>query len=161
MPTFDVVSKVDWQEVDNALNQANKELGQRYDFKGSDTKIEVKDEAFLVDSDDEYKVKAAVEVLEGKLAKRLVPLGALDRGLVEAAGAGRARQRIGVKAGVEATVAKAIVKDVKARKFKVQVAIQGETLRVTGKKRDDLQEVMAFLREGDWGQPLQYENFRD
>lgn len=161
MPSFDVVSKVDWQEVDNALNQANKELLQRYDFKGSDSKIELTDEAFVIESDDEYKVKACVEVLEAKLAKRSVPLGALDRGRIDPSGAGRARQRIGVKAGLESTTCKNIVKDIKTQKLKVQVAIQGDALRVTGKKRDDLQEVIAFLREGDWGQPLQYENFRD
>lgn len=161
MPSFDVVSKVDWHEVDNALNQANKELSQRFDFKGSNTKIELKEEAFEVESADDFKVRQAVEVLTGKLAKRQVPLGALDHGDVEAAGGGRARQSIRVKSGIEEKTAKSIVKAVKASKIKVQAAIQGDTVRVTGKKRDDLQEIISMLGDGGYDQPLQFENFRD
>ncbi len=161
MPSFDVVSNVDWQEVDNALNQANKELAQRYDFKGANTKVVLAEQAFLIESSDDFKVKAAVEVLEGKLAKRKVPLGALDYGTIEPAHGGRARQSIAVKCGIDTEVARAMVKAVKGLKIKVQVAVQGDTLRVSGKKRDLLQEVITFLREGDYGQPLQFENFRD
>jgi len=161
MPSFDIVSKVNWHEVDNALNQANKELSQRFDFKGSDTKIELKDESFAIESADEFKVKQAVEVLHGKLAKRQVPLDALDAGAIEPAGGGRARQQIKVQSGIEEKTAKSIVKAIKTAKFKVQAAIQGDSVRVTGKKRDDLQEVMAMLRDGSYGQPLQFDNFRD
>lgn len=161
MPTFDVVSKVDWHEVDNALGQAVKEVGQRYDFKGTDTKVELIDKNFQIESTDDFKIKAAVEVLEAKLAKRGVPLKCLDKGKVETAGGSRARLKIGIKAGIDTERAKAIVKAVKASKMKVQVAIQSDSLRVSGKQRDDLQEAIAFLKEGDYGLPLQYENFRD
>jgi len=161
MPTFDVVSKVDWHEVDNALGQAVKEVQQRYDFKGTDTKIEVVEKAFQIESTDDYKINAAVEVLEGKLAKRGVSLKCLDKGKIEPAGGSRARQKIGIKNGIETDKAKAIVKDVKATKMKVQVAIQADSLRVSGKSRDDLQEAIAFLKKGDYGLPLQFENFRD
>jgi cyclic-di-GMP-binding protein len=161
MPTFDIVSKVNWHEVDNALGQAVKEVTQRYDFKGSDTKMELVEKAFQIESSDEYKVNAAVEVLEGKLAKRGVSLKTLDKGKVEPASGGRARQKIGVKAGIETDKAKAIVKDIKGTKLKVQVAIQADSLRVTGKSRDDLQEAIAFLKKADYGLPLQFENFRD
>jgi uncharacterized protein YajQ (UPF0234 family) len=161
MPTFDVVSKVNWHEVDNALGQAIKEVGQRYDFKGSDTKIELVDKAFQIESSDEFKVNAAVEVLEGKLAKRGVSLKSLDKGKVEPAGGSRARQKIVVKAGIETDKAKAIVKDVKGTKLKVQIAIQADSLRVSGKSKDDLQEAIAFLKKADYGLPLQFENFRD
>lgn len=161
MPTFDVVSKVNWHEIDNALAQAVKEVGQRYDFKNSDTKLDLVDKGFVVESSDDFKIKAAVEVLESKLAKRGVPLQCLDKGKVEVAGGSRARLKIGIKAGIETDTAKAIVKAVKASKMKVQVAIQSDSLRVSGKQRDDLQEAIAFLKEGDYGLPLQYENFRD
>lgn len=161
MPSFDVVSKVSWNEVDNALNQANKELAQRFDFKGSNTKIELKEECLGIESADDFKVKLAVEVLHGKLAKRKVPLDALEEGAIQPAGGGRARQEIKVKSGIEEKTAKSIVKAIKNAKIKVQAAIQGDCVRVTGKKRDDLQEVMSLLGDGSYGQPLQFENFRD
>lgn len=161
MPSFDVVSKVDWHEVDNAMNQANKELSQRFDFKGSNTKIELKEEAFHIESADDFKVKQAVEVLNGKLAKRKVPLDALDAGEIQPAGGGRSRQEIKVKSGIEEKTAKSIVKAIKAAKIKVQAAIQGDSVRVTGKKRDDLQGVISMLGDESYGQPLQFENFRD
>ena len=161
MPSFDVVSKVDWHEVDNALNQANKELTQRYDFRGSATKLELKEEEFFIESSDEFKLKAALEVLEGKLAKRKVPLESLDPGKIEDASGGRARQQIKVKSGIEQVVAKKIVKSIKDKKMKVQAAVQGDCVRVSGKKRDDLQAVIELLGESSFGQPLQFENFRD
>ena len=161
MPSFDVVSKVDWHEIDNALNQATRELTQRFDFKDTNTSIVLKDEAFQIESADEHKLEAAVEVLEGKLAKRKVPLGALDRGVIESASGGRARQTIKVRSGVEQETARAVVKAIKDAKLKVQAAIQGDVVRVSGKKRDDLQEVIAMLRDRKFEQPLQYENFRD
>jgi len=161
MPSFDVVSKVDWQEVDNALNQAGKELAQRYDFKDTKTSIEIKDEAFLLESIDEFKVKAAYEVLQGKLAKRSVPLGALEEAAVEPASGGRARQTVKVRSGVDQDTARAIVKAIKKMKVKVQGAIQGDIVRVSGKKRDDLQSVMQLIKDEGFGLPLQFENFRD
>lgn len=161
MPSFDVVSKVDFQEVTNAVQQALREVSQRFDFKDSDTTIELKDESLQIESADDYKVGAAVEVLEGKLAKRKVPLGALNKGTVEPAGGSRARQKIDVLCGIETEIAKKIVKSIKATKMKVQASIQGDAVRITGKKRDDLQECIAHLKAGDFGQPLQYENFRD
>jgi uncharacterized protein YajQ (UPF0234 family) len=161
MPSFDVVSKVDWHEVDNALNQANKELVQRYDFRGSATKLELKEEEFCLESSDEFKLKAALEVLEGKLAKRKVPLECLEPGKIEDASSGRARQQVKVKSGIEQVVAKKIVKTIKDKKMKVQAAVQGDCVRVSGKKRDDLQAVIELLGESSFGQPLQFENFRD
>jgi len=162
MPSFDVVSKVNWHEVDNALGQAHKEVAQRFDFKDSNTKLElVEKEAFQIESSDDFHVKAALEVLEGKLAKRGVSLTALDRGPIEPAGGSRARQKIKIKAGIETETAKKIVKEIKNTKLKVQVAIQGDSLRISGKAKDDLQEAIAFLKKADYGLPLQYENFRE
>ena len=161
MASFDVVSKVDLQEIDNALNQAMKEVNQRYDFKGTNTKISVNDDAFLIESTSDFKVKASWDVLLGKLVKRKVPVGAMDPGKIEPAAGARVRQRIAIKTGIDKETAKKIVKQIKGEKLKVQAAIQQDAVRVSGKKRDDLQKVIAFLKERDFGQPLQYENFRD
>jgi len=161
MPSFDVVSKVTMNEVDNALNQANKELGQRFDFRGSNTTIKLVEAVVTVESADEFKVKAAVDVLREKLAKRKVPLEALDPGKIEPAASGRARQEIKILSGIETDVAKKIVKHIKDAKLKVQAAIQGDSVRVSGKNRDDLQDTIAKLKAADFGQPLQFENFRD
>ena len=161
MASFDVVSKVDWHEIDNALNQATSELGQRFDFKDTNTTIVLSDGAFVLESADDYKLKASLELLEGKLAKRKVPLGALDRGTVESASGGRARQSVKVRSGLEQETARAIVKAIKDAKYKAQAAIQGDVVRVSGKKRDDLQEVIAALRGRTFAQPLQFENYRD
>ena len=147
MPSFDVVSKVDLHEVDNALNQANKELSQRFDFKGSQTKIDLTDGNFVLESADEYKVKAAFEVLQGKLAKRKVPLGALDTQPIEPATGGRARQKVVLKSGIDQETARTIVKAIKKTKLKVQGAIQGDIVRVSGKKRDDLQSIVQMIKE--------------
>ena len=161
MPSFDVVSKVDLHEVDNALNQANKELSQRFDFKGSQTKIDLTDGNFVLESADEYKVKAAFEVLQGKLAKRKVPLGALETQPIEPATGGRARQKVVLKSGIDQETARTIVKAIKKTKLKVQGAIQGDSVRVSGKKRDDLQSIVQMIKEEQFGLPLQFENFRD
>lgn len=161
MASFDVVSNVDWHEVDNALNQAGKEVSQRYDFKGTDTSIQLKDGCLVIESADDYKVKAAVEVLEAKLARRKVPLGALDPGEVEPAAGGRARQSIRIRSGLEQDTGRALVKVIKEAKLKVQASIQGESVRVSGKKRDDLQTVISLLKEKKFAQPLQFENYRD
>lgn len=160
MPSFDVVSKVAMNEVDNALNQANKELGQRFDFRGSNTTIKLAEQVMTVESADEFKVKAAVEVLREKLAKRKVPLEALDVGKIEPAASGRARQEIKIRSGIESEVAKKIVKHIKDTKLKVQAAIQGDQLRVSGKNRDDLQGVIRMLKGTDLGIDMQFTNYR-
>jgi hypothetical protein len=159
MPSFDIVSKVDPQEI--AVNQTRKEVGQRYDFKGSKTEIELEKEAILILSDDEYKVKAVVDVLQSKLVRRGVSLKALVYQTIEPAGGGLAKQKIDVQQGIDTEKGRKIVKLVKDSKIKVQVQIQGDQLRVSGKKRDDLQNVIALLKEQDLGLPLQFLNFRD
>jgi uncharacterized protein YajQ (UPF0234 family) len=161
MPSFDVVSRVDLQEVDNAINQARKELQQRFDFRGSGTEISFEADNIEIRSADEFKVKAAVEVLHGKLARRGVPLKALAPGPVEPGPGGTAKQRVAVQQGVQTDCAREIVKLVKQSRLKVQAAIQGDEVRVSGKKRDDLQEVIAKLKATDFQAPLQFVNFRD
>lgn len=161
MPSFDIVSEVDSQEIDNAVNQARKEIAQRYDFKGTQTEIELeKDEIRLMSSDD-YKVKAAAEVLQSKLIRRGVSPKALVYGTIEPAASGRAKQTIQVQHGIEGDKARNIVKLIKDRKLKVQAQIQGEQVRVSGKKRDDLQTVIQLLKDQDLDLPLQFVNFRD
>jgi len=161
MPSFDVVCHVDLQEVDNALNQTLREIGQRFDFKGTKTEVRRKENALHLASADDYKVKALGEILREKLARRQVPLRALKIGPVEPGPAGTAKQRIDLQQGISTEKAREIVKLVKDTKVKVQVAIQGEQLRVTGKKRDDLQGVMQLLRDRDLGIAVQFANFRD
>ena len=161
--SFDVSTGVDLQEVDNAVNQAHKEISTRYDFKGTDCVLEF-DRAtasLKLEADDTYRLDALRQVLRDKLAKRKVPLRNLDPGKVDEASLGRARQHIGLKQGIDQETAKQIVKDVKSEGFKkVQVAIQGDELRVTSPSRDQLQEVMAFLRGQDYGVDLQFGNYR-
>jgi len=161
MPSFDIVSEVDWQEVKNAVNQANREIGTRFDFKGSDARVDEADPLLTVRADDDYKVGQVVDILQLKLAKRAVEVGCLDKGEVKVSPTGKAVQEITVRQGVDAELAKNIVKRIKAEKFKVQVAIQGKQLRVSGKKRDDLQQVIEFVKAQKLGLPLQYVNFRD
>jgi cyclic-di-GMP-binding protein len=161
MPTFDIVSNVDEQELDNALNQTRKEIGQRFDFKDSRTEIEMEEKEIRITSDDDYKVKAVVDVLQSKLARRSVPLKALVYGKIEPAAGGRSKQTITVQHGVDTDRARQIVKWVKETKLKVQVQIQGDQLRVSGKKRDELQAVMRMLKERDLDLPLQFVNFRE
>jgi hypothetical protein len=161
MPSFDVVSKVDEQEIDNAVNQAKKELGQRYDFKGSKSEIqwEGKDEITVI-GDDDYKLKAVIDVLQTKFVARKISLKSLDYGKVEDASGGLLRQVIKIKQGIEQAKGKEIVKLIKGTKLKVQASIQGDQLRVTGKKLDDLQEVISFLKGSDIDVELQFENMR-
>jgi uncharacterized protein YajQ (UPF0234 family) len=162
MPSFDVVSKVDMQEVDNALNQARKEIEQRYDFKGSATTITLEEEKGLViNSSDDFKVKAAWDILQSKLVRRNVALKSFSVGKLEPAGGGRAKQRVEIQQGIDTDRARAIVKAVKDAKLKVQSQIQADQVRVTGKKRDDLQSAIALLRQQDFGLPLQFINFRE
>ncbi|MDD9823364.1 MAG: YajQ family cyclic di-GMP-binding protein [Gammaproteobacteria bacterium] len=161
MPSFDIVSEVDWQEVKNAVNQANREISTRFDFKGSDARVDESDPLLTVRADDDYKVGQVVDILQLKLAKRAVDVNCLQKGEVKVSPTGKAVQEITVRQGVDTELAKSIVKRIKAEKFKVQVAIQGKQVRVNGKKRDDLQRVIAFIDEQKLGLPLQYVNFRD
>jgi uncharacterized protein YajQ (UPF0234 family) len=161
MPSFDVVSRIDLQEVDNALNQTRKEVAQRYDLKDSKTEIEWDQKELTITSADDFKVKAVVDVLQSKLVKRNVPIKNLDYGVVESALGGRARQKITVQQGIESEKAREIVKFIKGSGVKVQAQIMDDEVRVIGKKRDDLQDVIAKLRAADLGLALQFVNFRD
>lgn len=161
MPSFDIVSEVDWQEVKNAVNMANKEISNRYDFKGSDARIEESDPKLTLHADDTFKVNQVLDVLLLKLSKRGIDVNALDRADPKSSPTGKAMQEVTVLQGVDTERAKKIVKLIKAEKYKVQAAIQGEQVRVTGKKRDDLQQVIGFLKEQKLDIPLQYTNFRD
>jgi len=159
--SFDVVSKVNMEEVKNAVGMAMKEIGQRYDFKGSVSNIELKDEAQLIlTSDDEVKLKAVVDVLENKLIKRGVSIKSMDFGKVEPATKGTVRQEVKIVQGIASDKAKAMVKSIKDSKIKVQAAIQGDQLRISGKSRDDLQAAQALLRQHNEGLDLQFTNYR-
>lgn len=161
MPTFDVVSELDLQEVKNAIDQAQKEVAQRFDFKGTDASLELKDMSIVIRANSENRVSAVLEVLHGKMVKRGVSLLALDAQPVRAAGGQTSQQILNLKQGIDKEGAKKVVKALKDSKLKVQPAIQGDVVRVSGKKRDDLQEAIAFLRGQDLEIPLQYKNFRD
>jgi cyclic-di-GMP-binding protein len=161
--SFDVSTGADLQEVDNAVNQARKEIATRYDFKGTDCTIDFdpKSGKFTLEADDEYKLTAVYDVLQTKLIRRQVPVRNLKPGAVQDATRGRARQEIELAQGIPTETAKQIVKDVKQKGFKkVQVSIQGDELRVTSPSRDELQAVMAFLREQDYGIELTFGNYR-
>lgn len=161
MPSFDVVSQVDQHELRNAVDQANREIGNRFDFKGSDARVEQQDEKLVIHADDEFKVGQVRDLLQLKLTKRSIDLGCLEFAKVESLGGTKARQEITVRQGIAADIAKKIVKAIKDAKLKVQAAIQGEEVRVSGKSRDDLQAAIALLRKQDVGLPLQFINFRD
>ena len=161
MPSFDIVSEVDWQEVNNAINQANKEITNRYDFKGSDARVEQHVATLTLYADDRFKIGQMLEILQFKLAKRVVDVGCLEKGEVQISPTGKAVQEIKVREGVDIDLARKIVKLIKNRKLKVQAAIQGTQVRVSGKKRDDLQQVIRLLKEQAFDLPLQYMNFRD
>ena len=161
--SFDISTGADLQEVDNATNQARKEIQQRYDFKGTNCTIDFKraEAAIDLEADDEYKVKAVWDVVQSKLVKRKVPLQNVKAGEIEAAGGSRVRQHITLQQGLPVDTARAIVKDIKNQKMKkVQTAIQGDEVRVTSPSRDSLQEVMEFLREQDYGVKLKFGNYR-
>jgi hypothetical protein len=161
MPSFDVVSKVDLQEVDNALNQTRKEVAQRYDLKDAKTEIGWDQKELIITSADDFKVKAVVDVLQSKLVRRNVPIKNLDYGKVEPAAGGRARQVIKVLQGIDSEKAREITKMVKSSGVKVQAQILEDQVRVNGKKRDDLQEMIQALRGADFGIALQFVNFRE
>jgi len=158
--SFDVVSEVDFQEVKNAVNQAAKEVTNRFDLKKANAHIDLEGEAMVVESSDEYTLGQAVDVLQTKLVRRGVDLKSLRYGKIEAASGGRARQKIDVQQGIPQETSKKIVAEIKKMKIKVQGAIQGDSVRVSGKNRDDLQEVIAHLKELDLDVPLKYTNYR-
>jgi uncharacterized protein YajQ (UPF0234 family) len=159
--SFDVVSKLNLQEVENAVHQANKEMQTRFDFKGSVSRIEWdKKEILTLYSDDEQKLKSVIDILQSKLVKRGVSLQALDYQKIEPAEKATVRQPIKMKQGIESEKAKAIVKAIKDAKLKVQASIQGDQLRVSSKSKDELQTTMTFIRGQDYGLPLQFTNYR-
>src|SRR5437763_3565955 len=158
--SFDIVSKTEMQEVTNAIQQAQKELAQRFDFKGSKSSIELTAEEIVLVSDDEGKLRSVRDILEGRLVKRHVSLKALDYGKVDDAALGTVRQKAKIVQGIETEKAKAIVKSIKDAKVKVQASIQGDQVRVTGRSKDDLQKAMSLVKENDFGIPLQVTNYR-
>ncbi|HZG95481.1 MAG TPA: YajQ family cyclic di-GMP-binding protein [Mycobacteriales bacterium] len=160
-PSFDVVSKVDKQEVDNALNQASKEVAQRYDFKGVGASIAWSGEQVEIKANTDERVRAVLEVFKEKLVKRQVSLKTLQHGDPQPAGGNNYKLSIGIAQGIDDEKAKKIAKTIKAEGPKgIQAQIQGDQLRVTGKKKDDLQAVIQLLKEGDFGVPLQFTNYR-
>lgn len=162
MPSFDIVSQVDMQEVRNAVDQANREASTRFDFKGTDATIELGDDDLVLHASTEDRLRALHQVLEEKVVRRNVSLKAFDAGKVEEAAKGTARQRIAIRSGITSENAKKLNKFVKDLGLKgVASQTQGDQLRVTGKKRDDLQAVIAACKGEDFGIPLQFENFRD
>jgi uncharacterized protein YajQ (UPF0234 family) len=160
--SFDVVSKIDLQEVENAFNQANKEISTRFDFKGSVSRVDFdkKEAKLTLFSDDEQKLKSVVDVLESKLTRRGISLKSLDFKAVEPGEGGTVRQPVALKQGIVSDKAKEMVKAIKETKLKVQASIQGDQLRITGRSKDDLQAVIQFLRGRDFGLPLQFVNYR-
>lgn len=162
--SFDVVSEVDLQEVRNAVDQARREISQRYDFKNTGSSIDLTkdgaEETIVVRSNTEQKLKDCVKVLEEKLVRRKVALKAMNKGPIQDASGGSARQSIGLNQGISTDKAKEIVKYVKDMKLKAQAAVQGEQVRVSAKSKDSLQDIIAALRERDFGIPLQFTNYR-
>jgi uncharacterized protein YajQ (UPF0234 family) len=160
--SFDVVSKVNLQEVSNAVQQSSKEIATRFDFRASVSRIEWDEKALTLTltSDDAGKLKSVVDILEGKLVKRGIALKALEFGKVEPAAGGSVRQVVSVQQGIPSEKAKAIVRSIKDRKLKVQAAIQSDQVRVSGRNKDDLQAAIALLRGEDFGLPLQFTNYR-
>jgi len=158
--SFDIVSKTEMQEVANAIQQAQKELAQRFDFKGSKSSLELSGEEIVLISDDEGKLVSVKDILESKLVKRKVSLKSLEYQKLEQAAGGTVRQRAKIVQGIETEKAKAIVKAIKDAKVKVQASIQADQVRVVGRSKDDLQKAMSIAREGDYGIPLQFTNYR-
>jgi uncharacterized protein YajQ (UPF0234 family) len=161
MPSFDIVSQVDMQEVRNAVDQASREIINRYDFKGTGTSIDLSENGITVDADSEGRLDAAVDVLKGKLVRRNVSLKSIAGGEPNQIGGGRFEAVFTLNEGIAQDAAKELTKDIKDLKLKVQVAIQGDQLRVSGKKRDDLQDVIAEIKAMEFRLPLQYINFRE
>ena len=161
MPSFDIVSRTNLVEVGNALQGATREIGTRYDFKGSKCAIERNESVLTIRADDEFKLKQVQELMKGHMGKRKVNINAFDFAKPEDASGNSLRQAVTIRQGIDRDLAQQIVKAVKSAKLKVQTAIQGDELRVSGKKRDDLQSAIALVKEMKIKQPLQYLNFRD
>ena len=160
MPSFDVVSDVDLQEVRNAVDQANREVGTRYDFKGVDARFELSDAEVQLSAEQEFQLQQMMDILRQKLTKRKVDIACMEvKEPVTTLNA--ARQQVVIRQGIDTETAKKMVKTIKGGKIKVQAQIQGDQVRVSGKKRDDLQQVISLLRDADYGLPLQFINFRD
>ncbi len=160
MPSFDVVSDFDAHEASNAVDQANREVNTRFDFKGTGSKFELDTQVITLTTQSDFQLKQMLDILRQKLAKRSIDVGCMDEQEVEISGS-EARQKVILRRGIEADLARKLVKMIKNTKLKVQAAIQGDKLRISGKKRDDLQSVIGLLKEADVDLPLQYENFRD
>jgi len=158
--SFDIASKVDLQEVDNAVHQTTREISQRFDFKGSQAGVTREESALVVTGEDEFKLRQVLDILEGKLVKRQVPLKALTRGTVESAKSGHVRQRIEIQQGIPMEKAREIVKLIKGTKHKVQAQIQESQVRVFGRDKDELQAVIQFLRQQELGIHMQVMNYR-
>lgn len=160
MPSFDVVSEVDMHEVTNAVDQANREVGTRFDFRGTNARYERVESVVSMTAEAEFQLQQMLDILHTKLTRRGVDIACLDVSKVEVSGA-QARQSVTIRQGIDTDLARSLVKLVKGTKLKVQAAIQGEQVRVTGKKRDDLQQVISTLRSAEVDLPLQFKNFRD
>jgi uncharacterized protein YajQ (UPF0234 family) len=160
MPSFDIVSEIDLPELNNAIDQANKELKQRFDFKGTDAVITMKDKVVTLEADSDFQINQMRPMLYQKMTKRNVDVACVETKEIRISGK-RAKQDLSIQEGIDQPLAKKIIKLIKDKKLKVQAQIQAEQVRVTGKKRDDLQTVMAVLRAEEFDMPLQYQNFRD
>ena len=161
MPTFDIVSEVDKQEIRNALDQVNKEVSTRFDFKGSDARVEQSEYILTVFADDEFKLSQVLDILMAKLAKRGVDVRCLERGEVDKVSGNKVKQQVTVKTGLETELAKKIVRLIKDSKMKVQGSIQGDSVRISGAKRDHLQEAIQLIKKSITEFPLHFQNFRD
>ena len=161
MPSFDIVSEVNQVEVRNAVDQCNKEVTNRFDFKGSDARVEIGEQVLVVFADDEFKLGQVRDVLTGKLSKRGVDVRCLDPGTIEKVSGNKVKQTVAVRAGVEQELAKRIVRMIKDSKVKAQGSIQGDAVRVSGAKKDVLQDIIALVRKSVADFPLQFKNFRD
>lgn len=161
MPSFDIVSKTDMPEVKNAIVAMTKEIGQRFDFKGSQSTVELKEEAITLIADDDLKLRQLHDLLKTHLTRRKVDAKALEFGTAEKASGNTLRQNVTIRQGVDQTTAKKITKSIKESKMKVQASIQGDEVRINGKKRDDLQQAIALVQELKIDLPLQFINFRD
>ena len=160
MPSFDVVSEVDWHEITNAIDQANRELQTRFDFRGVEAKFEKQEQSVRVTAEADIQLDQMIDILRAKMVKRSIDPKVMDIGDQEHVGK-LLHKNVQIQEGLESLFAKRVVKLIKEKKLKVQAAIQGDKIRVTGKKRDDLQQVMATLKDEDFDVPLQYNNFRD
>ncbi|GGH18056.1 YajQ family cyclic di-GMP-binding protein [Paenibacillus segetis] len=158
--SYDIVSKMDMQELANAIDQTEREIANRFDFKGSKSELKIEKDVLVIASDDEYKLNAVIDILQSKMIKRGLPIKNLDYGKIEPASLGSVRQRINLKTGIDQENAKKINVLIRDSKLKVKSQIQGDSIRVTGKSKDDLQEIMQLLRKADLSVDLQFTNFK-